>query len=138
MCLYVNHIKTEKELENRASRIFYKIFIRASDYLSTPYWSFRVDNPGKYTLANAVSYTGQEMIGKGVFHARTRKSALKQDLFYCEFFECGKPVVVPIHADIEDILAFGVQDDVALRTFTITKETWDSTFPGGNGGLGIS
>lgn len=128
MCLFVNRIKTIQEWQNRAPRVFYKVFVKATDHLFTPYWRFSVNAPGQYCLANAVSFEDQEMIGKGAFHARTKESALVQDEYYCEHFELGKPVRVPILVDVDEITAFGVVNDVALRAFTITHKTWDSIF----------
>lgn len=130
MCLYVNRIKTEQELKNKCviPFTFYKVFIKISDHLLSPYWSFPIQKPGRIIMPDPVLLGEQEMIGKDAFHARTRKEALKHDSFYCGFFERGEPVEVIIHANHKDIIAFGIQDDVALKAFTITFSDWSSIF----------
>lgn len=125
MCLYIDYMKTLKELEDRNPRTFYKIFIRFSDYLLTPYWSFQVPGPGTYVIMNPQSLKEQGMINEGAFHARTKESALQQDIFFCEFFEKGEPITVPVNVKAKDIIAFGMVNE-AFKAFTITDETWSS------------
>lgn len=129
MCLYVNVSKTEQELKNTEPRIFYKVFVKAKDHLLTPYWTFSIHEPGKVIIPDPVSLGMHPMINGDAFHVRTTEGALKQDAFYCEYFDRGKPINVTINANHEDIIAFGVQDDVALKAYTITEETWNSIFP---------
>jgi hypothetical protein len=131
MCLYVNRIKTEQELKTSqtSSHIFYKVFVKTSDHLLSPYWAFPIHKPGKVMVPDPISLGELEMINGNAFHARTREEALQQDSFYCEFFDRGEPVNVVIHANHKDIIAFGVKDDVALKAFTISFTDWYSIFP---------
>ena len=126
MCLYINYIETLKELKNKNLRTFYKIFVKVSNYIITPYWSFKVSRPGEYRLMTAQSLKEQGMINEGAFHARTKKGALQQDIFFCEFFEKGQPIIIPINVKTEDIIAFGMVNDVAFKAFTVTDEAWNS------------
>jgi hypothetical protein len=137
MCLYVNVSKTEQELKNPEPRVFFKIFVKAKDCpftpyakdcLFTPYWKYSIYQPGTVIVPHPVLFEGQPMINENAFHARTTEKALKQDSFYCEYFDRGKPLNVTINANHEDIIAFGIQDDVALKAYTITKETWNLIF----------
>lgn len=131
MCLYVSHGKTEQKLAEpppASPHMFYKVFVKTDTHLISPYWSFKIDRPGRIYIPHPAILDGQEMIGKGAFHARTHEGALKQDAFYCEFFDRGEPVEIIIHALQEDIIAYGVQDDVALKGFIISFTSWYSIF----------
>jgi len=71
------------------------------------------------------------MIEGDAFHARTREESLHQDEFFSDFFERdknGEHVRLPIFAENKDIIAFGNQNDVALKSYTITEKTWKSVF----------
>lgn len=56
---------------------------------------------------------------------------LKMDIFFSKFFERDKNsehVSLTIEVTHKDIMAYGIQNDVALRSYRITKEAWDSVF----------
>jgi len=131
MCLYIDALKTERELCNEETRTFFKLFIKESDYLKTPYMSFIIRVPGQIILPNPEKQDSSYIIEKGAFHARTSEISLKIDIFFSKFFERdnnGEHVSLPIEVTHKDIIAYGIQNDVALRSYRITKKTWDSVF----------
>jgi len=125
MCLYVDKKKTEAELKDHSVRIFIKVFFKKDKGLLTPYMKYSVSGPGVYTAPESRKpFT--DMVGDGAFHARTDLNAIKQDLFWIEQFDLGTPVIHKVTVKAEHLIAFGNQDNVAYKTFEITKEDWDN------------
>ena len=72
-----------------------------------------------------------EIIDHDAFHARITEEALKMDIFFAEFFKrdkMGELIKLPIKVTYNDIIAYGIQNDVAFKAYTITEESWNSTF----------
>jgi len=125
MCLIVDRNKTWsiRSPSGELRYQFYKVFVIKEDYLITPYFKFRVNGPGEIEMQGAENYGGQLFINKA-FHARTTEESTKMDKFHAEFFEMGKTVVLPITVVYFDIIAFGLDDKVAFKSYKITEETW--------------
>ena len=127
MCLYIDYILTKQELDKDIPEWnFYKLFIKLKGYLVTPYWNFRVDKPGVWTVKGSIeSYNvSRGILESGVFHARTTEQATKPDKFFAEYFAKEKPVCVclPISVKKEHIVAFGGQEDVGVTEFEIAED----------------
>jgi hypothetical protein len=132
MCLYVDLISTQKELaKDTPLWTFYKTFVRKKGipYIETPYHEFKVHGPGIIQIPEPIKsrdLTGVVGIERGIFNARTKEEATKQDKFYAEYFTRGEftCVCVPIIVKKEDIIAFGILEDVGILAYEITQEVW--------------
>jgi len=131
MCLYIDYRTTKLELRNRESKIFYKVFLKKTDYLETPYQKYIIKGPGIITVPdplNRLDIDRAIMVSRGALHARTTHDATKQDEFYAHFFKMGETIVIPIHVEYEAILVYGLQNSVAITAYEIKEETWKGIF----------
>jgi hypothetical protein len=133
MCLYIDNIKTEQELAKDVPVwTFYKLFLKRDNpeikILRTPYRDFEVRSSGIKSIPNneIIDQCGNISIWGGVFHARVDEKSIKQDMGWVDcFLPHLVPVCLPILVKKEDIVAFGIQDDVAVMSYEITQEVWD-------------
>jgi hypothetical protein len=139
MCLYVDKITTIQELEKEFdTRTFYKLFILKKDgpkptHIESPYLDFKIRWPGRVELPwSAYRLTSEEALDRVIvtdraFHVRATEEALKIDRFWVEFFDKAKKenvVSLPVTVRKEDIICFGLQDQVAVKAYEISKESW--------------
>ena len=131
MCLYVDKITTLQELEKEFdTKTFFKLFILKKTHLETPYLNFEVRGPGRIELPHGVQpLSSEEAINRSIiqgsaFHARATEDALKIDRFWVEFFNKGDAISLPVTVRKEDIICFGLQDQVAVKAYEILKESW--------------
>lgn len=131
MSLYVSRRVTEIELKDTSSRVFYKVFLKQSKCLKTPYHKYIVNNYGVITVSNPIKrgdLKSGDLISGGAFHARIDIKSTKQDKFYADFFELGETVTVPIYVRYEDIIVYGLQDSVAIIAYEIKRDVWNGIF----------
>jgi hypothetical protein len=130
MCLYVNKQLTMIGLSSSKDiKTFWKLFVKHESYLETPYLKYKVNSPGLITVDNPIIWDSNiEIIGGGAFHLRTHEEALKRDEFHAEFFEMGKVVKIPVQVTFEDIIAFGGDENVAVRAYMISVQEWNKIF----------
>jgi hypothetical protein len=132
MCLYIDKITTERKLaESVAEEVFYKLFLKREKHIESPYHYFKVLGPGVITHPNPTTWKeAKELVGleTGIFNARTTEEATKQDKFWAEYFtrEEYSCVCIPIIVKKEDIIAFGILNDVGVRAYKICEGTWES------------
>ena len=127
----MDKFKTQLELKNKETKTFYKLFIKENNTLISPYQFFEVKKPGYVTLEEPFKGESSDMIGKGAFHARVTEKALDADEFFSKFFENNKNgthIRLQITVRHRDLIAYGSQDDVAVKGYTITEDVWDSVF----------
>ncbi len=128
MCLYIDHQITNSKKMDTEPQIFFKVFLKKEDqskkkYLETPFLHYKVDREGLHEVALTDKYSDTD-IGSGAFHARTKETSIGQELSWIKQFELGKYAVVKIHVKAKDIIAYGNQDDVAVKAYEITSEDW--------------
>lgn len=131
MCLYISKWKTDQESKDKSKRTFFKLFIKESDHLKTPYQSFVIKKAGRVVLpSKEFRERIYDIIGEEGFHARTTEEAIKMDIFYYEYFhkEKAEHVIIEIEVNPEDIVAYGIQNDVAFKSYTIPQDVWNKIF----------
>jgi len=135
MCLYIDRITTQQELEKEFdTRTFYKLFILNKNFIQTPYFDFKIMKPGLVAMPDALTLDeitdeSMVMVQGRAFHVRTTESALKLDKFWVKFFNKadfskGEVISLPVIVQKKDIICFGLQDQVAVKSYNISEECW--------------
>lgn len=130
MCLYVDRRETDRQLQDKSNRVFFKLFccLHADSIMRTPYRLFPIkDYDTLIKVESPASRTTRKDISEGAFHARLTKEAVElSDVEQTDYFIKGNHslYILPIHVYYEDIIAYGLQGDVAVKAFTITKHDW--------------
>lgn len=115
MCLFIDLEKTKKHSNYKENKkhIFYKAFYINYTGLYTAYQNYPITPTTDHTKAKgSFNIVRKYRIDRGVIHAYTKKR-INEKHFIC----------VPIIVESNDIIAYGIENEVCFFKYRFSKET---------------